>query len=339
MSERAWGFKSPLAHTERDPRSEILRPGVSSFVGRLRFPRSRRLSTSTTAANPDVEYDDDAAGRVATREDVSGTTTYSYDSLSRLTSRTRPAQIAQIAQVTRMGDEESWTRFALDDKGRRTDTWIRTDEDNTAWAAHSTSTYDPSGRITGIKVESSNWGSNITPVVDITLCYTAGTTAPTCSGTSASDRSLIQWRKDNITGQVASYTYDGANRLTGVSVTAGTDGDGNPLPAETYAYTYDTRGNRPVQTIRPGDTYRLVGGLAEQATQACPGRRVSGRGFFVGGADRRATSALVCWTWRSASRAADGGRLGPRWEDRGLAAFGSERRAAWTATPGTPVTA
>ncbi|WP_147463398.1 RHS repeat-associated core domain-containing protein [Cellulomonas triticagri] len=256
------------------------------------------LDHDTTTASPDVEYSYDNAGRVATREDVSGTTTYSYDALSRLTSRVHTLDYepvvysydkssrlktttdgrgtteylyddagAQIAQVTRLGDEESWTRFAVDDKGRRTDTWMRTNEDNTVWAAHSQSTYDPSGRLTGTKADSSIWGSNITPVVDITLCYTAGTTAPTCSGTAASDRSLIQWRKDNITGQVATYTYDGANRLTGVSVTAGTDGDGNPLPAETYTYTYDTRGNRLTAT-GPDGTQTRTYNAGNQTTTA-----------------------------------------------------------------------
>jgi RHS repeat-associated protein len=272
--------------------------GVTTTYSYDDLDRLLAMDYDTTPASPDVEYSYDTAGRVATREDVSGTTTYSYDAMSRLTSRVHTLDYepvvysydkasrlktttdgrgtteylydeagTQIAQVTRMGDDESWTRFAVDDKGRRTDTWMRTNEDNTVWAAHSTSTYDPSGRLTGIKADSSNWGSNITPVVDITLCYTAGTTASTCSGTAANDRSLIQWRKDNITGQVASYTYDGANRLTGVSVTAGTDGDGNPLPAETYSYTYDTRGNRLTAT-GPDGTQPRTYNAGNQTTSA-----------------------------------------------------------------------
>ncbi|WP_454050492.1 hypothetical protein [Cellulomonas sp. Marseille-Q8402] len=36
------------------------------------------LDHDTTSANPDIEDDHDSAGRVATREDVSGTTTCSY---------------------------------------------------------------------------------------------------------------------------------------------------------------------------------------------------------------------------------------------------------------------
>ena len=272
--------------------------GVTTTYSYDDLDRLLAMDYDTTPASPDVEYSYDTAGRVATRDDVSGTTTYSYDSMSRLTSRVHTLDYepvvysydkasrlktttdgrgtteylydeagAQIAQVTRLGDDESWTRFAVDDKGRRTDTWMRTNDDNTVWAAHSHSTYDPSGRLTGIKADSSNWGSNMTPVIDITLCYTAGTTAPTCSGTAANDRSLIQWRKDNITGQVASYTYDGANRLTGVSVTAGTDGDGNPLPAETYSYTYDTRGNRLTAT-GPDGTQTRTYNAGNQTTTA-----------------------------------------------------------------------
>lgn len=242
---------------------------------------------ASTTETPDITYDYDTAGRLATRADASGTTTYSYDAMSRLTSRVHSEDVetveygydkssrlktttdgrgtteylyddagVQTAQVTRLNGDEAWTRFAIDDKGRRTDTWMRTNEDNTAWAAHSQTIYDASGRVSGIKAESAMWGSDITPVVDLTFCHTAGTAAPDCTASAAGDRSMIQWRRDNITGQTASYTYDGANRLTGVSVSAGTDGDGDPIPAETYTYTYDVRGNRLTATGPDGTRTR-----------------------------------------------------------------------------------
>ncbi len=253
---------------------------------------------ASTPENPDVEYGYDSAARLTTRVDSSGTTTYSYDSMSRLTSRVHTMDYEPVvytydkssrlktttsdggtteylyddagvetAQVTRLDDDEAWTRFAIDDKGRRTDTWMRTNEDNTAWAAHSQTIYDASGRVSGIKAESAMWGSDITPVVDITYCYTASTTSPNCTASAANDRSMIQWRRDNLTGQTASYTYDGANRLTGVAVSAGTDGDGNPIAAETYTYTYDSRGNRLTAT-GPDGTQTRTYNAGNQTTTA-----------------------------------------------------------------------
>lgn len=253
---------------------------------------------ASTTQNPDVEYGYDTAARLSSRVDASGTTTYSYDAMSRLTSRVHSMDFepvvytydkssrlstttdgrgtteylyddagVQTAQVTRLGDDEAWTRFAIDDQGRRTDTWMRTNEDNTAWAAHSQTIYDASGRIAGIKAQSALWGSAVTPVVDITYCHTAGPTSPTCTPSPANDRSMIQWRRDNLTGQTASYTYDGANRLTGVNVSAGTDGDGNPLAAQTYTYTYDARGNRLTAT-GPDGTQTRTYNAGNQTTTA-----------------------------------------------------------------------
>ncbi len=252
---------------------------------------------ASTTQHPDIAFDYDAAGRLSYREDVSGTTLYSYDGLSRLTSRVHSMDDetveygydkssrlktttsdggvteylyddagVQIAQVTRLNGDEAWTRFAIDDKGRRTDTWMRTNEDNTAWAAHSHTDYDAAGRVSGITAESALWGSDITPVVDITYCHTAGTAAPDCTGAPADDRSLIQWRRDNLTGQAAAYTYDAANRLTGVNVSAGTDPDGNPIPAEVYSYTYDARGNRLTATGPDGTQTRTYNAASQTTT-------------------------------------------------------------------------
>jgi RHS repeat-associated protein len=260
--------------------------GVTTKYSYDDIDRLTGLDYSGTTAVPDVAYTYDTAGRVATRLDASGTTTYSYDSMSRLTSRVhtddddpvvytydKSSRLktttdgrgtttyvyddsgAQTAQYTTVGTEESWTRFAVDDKGRRTDTWMTTNQDNTAWAAHTHTDYDANGRITGIKAESSDWGTNTTPVMDATFCYVAGTTAPTCTPSAADDRSLIQWRRDNLTGQVSTYTYDQANRLTAVSISSGTDSNG-PIAAQSYTYTYDSRGNRLTATSPDGTQTR-----------------------------------------------------------------------------------
>jgi RHS repeat-associated protein len=185
-----------------------------------------------------VTYTYDQASRLKTTSDSRGTTTYVYDDAG-----------VQTAQYTTVGEDESWTRFAIDDQGRRTDTWMTTNEDNTAWAAHTHTDFDSSGRIVRITAESSDWGTDVQTVMDVSYCYTAGTTAPACTASTSGDRSMLQWRKDNLTGQVATYTYDQANRLTAVAITAGTDADNNPIAAQSFAYTYDVRGNRLTATV------------------------------------------------------------------------------------------
>lgn len=98
--------------------------------------------------------------------------------------------------------------------------------------------------------------------MDMRFCYAAGSTAPNCSTDPGADRSFVQWASDEITGQVTTYTYDGARRLTGATRTAGTDADNNPIPAVSYTYTYDNRGNRTGQTITTG-----TGSSATTSTQ------------------------------------------------------------------------
>jgi YD repeat-containing protein len=78
--------------------------------------------------------------------------------------------------------------------------------------------------------------------MDVTYCYNSATPAPTCSSGGASDHSKLQWSKDNLSGQVTSYSYDAGGRLTGATQSGGTG-------ANTYAYTYDANGNRLTATV------------------------------------------------------------------------------------------
>lgn len=100
-----------------------------------------------------------------------------------------------------------------------------------------------------------------TTVLDMSYCYAAGSTAPTCPAAAASDRSKIQWVKDNLSGAVTAYTYDTAGRLTKATVTGG------PAPT-TYTYTYDARGNRLTATGGTAPAQSFTVNAANQITSA-----------------------------------------------------------------------
>ncbi|ERK67240.1 RHS repeat-associated core domain protein [Leifsonia aquatica ATCC 14665] len=72
---------------------------------------------------------------------------------------------------------------------------------------------------------------------DTSYCYNTASAAPTCATGTTTDRSQLQWSKDNLSGQVTAYAYDGSGRLQSATQTGGTANN-------TYAYTYDARGNR-----------------------------------------------------------------------------------------------
>lgn len=228
----------------------------------------RLTSTSFSDGTPTVTntYNDD--GQILTRADGQGTTTYGYDQMGRLISRVNTAgggtitygydKASNLVSSTDSGGTTTYKfdtsgtttelvylnqgnpqtlAFATDDRGRRTDTWLQANGDRTTWAAHTKTAYDTTGRVTRVTGEQGSGNANNTPVMDLTYCYTAGPVTATCSVTPAQDRSKIQWVRDNLTGAVTAYTYDGAGRLTKAVVTGG------PAPT-TYTYTYDVRGNR-----------------------------------------------------------------------------------------------
>ncbi|MBD8057526.1 RHS repeat-associated core domain-containing protein [Cellulomonas sp. JH27-2] len=251
--------------------------GITTTYTYDKNDRATGIDYSGTTPNPDVSFTYDTAGRLATRVDAAGTTTFGYDAMGRLTSRVNTAdnvtltygydKASRIASVTdtrgtttygydtagaltsmvyKFGGSTARTLFAVDDKGRRTDTWMNANVTHTTWIAHSHTDYTSSGRVARV------WGergsSAPVRVVDVTYCYQASSTAPTCGSSTTNDRSFIQWSKDNVTGQVTNYTYDDASRLTGANVSAGTDRDGNAIAAVNYTYGYDSRGNRTTAT-------------------------------------------------------------------------------------------
>lgn len=215
---------------------------------------------SLTASTP-IGYTYDSAGNLATRTDASGTTTFGYDGLNRLTSRTNTAGGGTLGykydlngNITQTTDTGGATAYAYDDgnqlisrtspqyakdyyayndDGKRTDTWWQSNISHSSYAARTHSDYDQGGRVA--RTWTSRNSSDSTRVFDTSYCYTPYTAGNPCpTTTNSGDTTLIQWSVDNLTGARSTYTYDGANRLTAVSNYHGHD----------YAYAYDANGNR-----------------------------------------------------------------------------------------------
>lgn len=230
--------------------------------------QDRLTSTSFSDTTPTVTNTYTDIGQPKTRVDGNGTTTYGYDQLGRLISRVNTAGGGTISygydkssNLTSTTDSRGTTTnefddsgvptemtynkinatdqvlgFATDNRGRRTDTWLQTNGSRTSWAAHTHNDYDTSSRVSRTIAET---GPATTPTttMDVSYCYNSATPAPTCSTGTTTDRTKLQWSKDNLTGQVTAYTYDAGGRLTKATQTGGTG-------ANTYTYTYDSRGNR-----------------------------------------------------------------------------------------------
>ncbi len=183
-----------------------------------------------------MSYGYDLAGNTAQVTDSTGTVTHTYDGSEVLTATTYPTSSGTAKQI-----------YLTDSQGRRTDTWLGADASATpgvapsTWSAHQKLSYDKSGKVTKVQA----WAANEDPqlVVDTDYCYMATTTAPTCTTSTANDRSKLQWAYDNISKQATNYGYtdtDGKTQtkhLTGITQSGGT----NPT---NWAFTYDDAGNR-----------------------------------------------------------------------------------------------
>ncbi|WP_432246120.1 RHS repeat domain-containing protein (plasmid) [Arthrobacter sp. G.S.26] len=248
----------------------------------------RMTGTSFSGTTPAASYTYNDNGQPLTRVDANGTTTFTYDQMGRLTSRVNTAGGGTISygydkasNLVSTTDSRGTTTYtfdtsgvmetlvylidgvqktlavATDDRGRRTDTWLQASPARTAWKAKSHTDYDRSGRVTRVTAKSGEGDTDNTTVMDLSYCYAAGSTAPTCSTTATADRSKIQWVKDNLSGAVTTYTYDAAGRLTKAAITGGTS-------PTTYNYTYDSRGNRLTANGGTGGSQTFTANAANQ---------------------------------------------------------------------------
>lgn len=273
-------------------------------------------SDSTT---PDVTYTYDAEGHVKTRVDGSGTTTYGYDDLGHLISVVNTAGGGTISysydlagalasetdahgstnyhydaahQLSYMiypqGSGTAMMLFAYDNAGRRTDTWLQTNASHSTWGGHSHTDYDGSGRVTHV-VAQQGPATTPTTVLDQEFCHEAGTTpSGGCTSSAGSDRSNIQWMKDNYAGESHSYSYDDHGRLTQDAVSGGA----NP---RTYSYSYDDAGNRLTAAVTGTSP-------SSQSWTYNSGNQVSSSGYSYDGAGNRVAGDGVTATYNTAGQ-------------------------------------
>jgi len=249
-----------------------------------------RVTAISFSDGTSVTYGYDTAGRNNSRVDPNGTTTYNYDQLGRLTSRENTAgggaitytydKASQLLSSTSVnggtvnytydaagepvtinypnnGDSGSRANleFTVDDQGRRTGSYLQSGAGRTTFAARQLLTYDASGRVARVTGDKGPNYLNYTRLVDISYCYTAGTTpAGGCTTSATADRSKLQWRKDNVTGVATVYTYDTSGRLITGAVAGGTQ----------YDYTYNANDNRltadsQTLTFNPGNQITTAG--------------------------------------------------------------------------------
>ncbi|GAA2018203.1 hypothetical protein GCM10009740_02440 [Terrabacter terrae] len=133
--------------------------------------------------------------------------------------------------------------------------------------AHTHTDYDSSGRISG--TWTSRNSSDTTRVFDTTYCYVtvaAGAPCPVSTATSNPTKGLIQWSQDNLTAARSIYSYDKANRLTGVTNYGG----------HSYGYSYDANGNRLTATRDGVQTQSLTFNTGNQISTAGYGYDMAG---------------------------------------------------------------
>ncbi|MCY7403684.1 MAG: hypothetical protein LH475_03480 [Cryobacterium sp.] len=217
---------------------------------------NRQLTTANTAGGSET-YTYDKASNEATSADSFGTYTNTFDASGVLTSTQYPKSGAY-----------QFTRYATDAQGRRTDTWLQsTNPNNSSWAGHQITSYDPSGRVARL-TSSTNTGTaaapNIAVVFDTTYCYNSASAAPTCGTATATDRSKLRWSLDSLTGQATTYAYDTAGRVSQVAQSGSSGGN------STFTFSYDARGNRLSQVVTGAATssQTLTYNAANQITTA-----------------------------------------------------------------------
>ena len=240
--------------------------------------QGRQLTTSNTAGGGTISYTYDKASNQISSTDVGGTYANSYDSSNVLLTSTYPK-----------GTGTGRVVYETDKNNRRINTWLNSNNEHTTWSARQNTTYDTTGRVAGLKAWTGTGNSSNQVVYDVTYCYNAGTAAPTCGTAPANDRSKLQWSKDNRTGQVTTYTYDGQGRLTQVAQTGGTAAN------NTYKYTYDMRGNRLTAVVTGANP-------ASQTLTYNAANQITTTGYTYDGAGNLTKNPTTAFTYNPAQQ-------------------------------------
>ncbi|PZF61821.1 hypothetical protein DEI81_10535 [Curtobacterium sp. MCBD17_013] len=194
------------------------------------------LRTVNTAGGGAENYSYDKAGNELTSSDSFGTYANTFDASGVLTKTTYPANGGTQA-----------INYKTDPEGRRTDTWLNANADNSTWGVHQQQVYDTSGRVSEIKVYTGTGNSDNNLIEDTQYCYNSATDTSSCSTATGTDNAKLQWTKDlTDPSQLTKYKYDTAGRLLSATESGGSNGN------LTNTYTYDSRGNR-LSDVHSGD--------------------------------------------------------------------------------------
>ena len=276
--------------------------------------QDRILTTAISDGTATVVNAYTDGGQPQTRQDANGTTQYRYDQLGRLTSRQnsfgggvithsryRASNLANTVDsrgtTTNLFDASGtpmdirYTKsgttqrigFTTDNQGRRTDTYLQTNTGRTTLAAHTHNDFDTTGRVSRA-IAQTGPATSPTTTMDVSYCYNNAFPASTCGTGTTADRSKLQWSINNVTGQTTTYTYDAAGAITRVAQPGGTGSPGN----STWAYTYDSRGDRLTATVTgatPSTQTFTVNAAAAALTDVVADRRTGSsrwRGWYGG---------------------------------------------------------
>lgn len=195
---------TPTVTNTYDAAGHLLTQASGSGTVTNTYDQLGNLLTTGNSASPSgigtITYAYDKAGDQTSYADQDGTVTSAYDDSGVLTSTTTPAPNKPTETIN----------FVTDDNGRRSDTYVDSNSDNSSWASRTHTDYDTNGRVKEIQ----GWIGSGQRIYDLVYCYNAGSTAPSCGATTTNDRSKIQWAADAVSGQSTAYTYDTRGRIT-----------------------------------------------------------------------------------------------------------------------------
>jgi RHS repeat-associated protein len=216
----SYSDSTPAVHFTYDGFGNLTRRVDATGTTTYTFDTLNRLiARQATAGGGTEQYGYDKAGNLTSLSDARGTTTYTYDAANLQTSMT-------TARGTVL-------RYAVDGNGRRTDTWFKTNQDNSVWTMHQHTRYDASGR--PARIWTARNSNDADKIQDLAYSF-ARAAGGSCSTPAAPDTALVQAVTDRVAGTTTVYCYDTSNRLTQAVISG--------ARTQTVTYTYDARGNR-----------------------------------------------------------------------------------------------
>lgn len=293
-----------------DNDDRVLTTAFSDSTGTVTdtYDASGHLLTEASAPGT-VTNTYDQLGRLTSTVNTAGggTIGYGYDKASNQTSMTtsygtwtNTFDASGVLLVTKYpkGTGFNFTDYATDNQGRRTDTFLQANATYTnsttstvtlptIYAGRTTTSYDNNGRVSEVKAVTHVTGSPESTTFDTQYCYNAASTT-SCSTTTTSDHSKIQWEKDVTTGQLTKYTYDGSGRVLTATQSGGSSNT-------TWTYTYNIRGDRQtaVTSGSSSSSQALAYNSADQITNS---------GYTYDGAGNLTSTPTATYTYNAAEQ-------------------------------------